>query len=133
MDAELHRTSISAGLVIYKLLSGDPSVKGMATKIFPVAVTAESVNLPFIVFRAVKQEPTETKPQKGYDSCLIAVDCAAENYEDSVTLAELARAAIEDKECEIEGLSLGISLLTDREEFYEEDAYVERLIFTITI
>ncbi len=133
MDAELHRTSISAGLVIYNLLKDDPSVSAMATKIFPVAVTAEEVQLPFIVFRALKQEPTVTKPQKGFDTCLVSVDCAAANYEDAVTLAELTRSALEDKEFEKEGLVLGLCILTDREEFYEDDAFVERLIFTITV
>lgn len=132
MDAQSPKTSISAGLLIYKLLSTHPGVSGMATKIFPVAVTSENVLLPFIVFKAVKQEPTETKPQKGYDTCEIAVDCAAREYEEAVTLAELARSAIEDTGCTEDGLSLGLASLTDREEFYE-DAFVERLIFTITV
>lgn len=104
----------------------------MATRIFPVAITADEAKMPFIVFRAVSQEPTETKPQKGFDSCQIAVDCVGSEYEEAVELAEFARAAIEDASCELEGLSLGLSTLSDREEFYD-DAFVERLVFTITV
>ena len=132
MDAPSPKTSISAGLLIYQLLSGHPGVASMATRIFPVAITADEAALPFIVFRAVSQDPTETKPQKGFDTCQIAVDCVAGEYEAAVELAELARAAIEDATCESEGLSLGLSTLSDREEFYDE-AFVERLIFTITV
>lgn len=132
MDAQSPKTSISSGLLIYKLLSTHTGVSAMATKIFPVAITVENAQLPFIVFKAVSQDPTQTKPQKGYDTCQIAVDCAGREYEDAVELAELARAALEDAECEADGLALGLSTLTDREEFYE-DAFVERLIFTITV
>ncbi len=132
MDAPSPKTSISSGLLIYRLLSGHAGVSQLATKVFPVAITAENARLPFIVFRAVSQDPTETKPQKGFDTCQIAVDCAAGDYEEAVTLAELAREAIEDAECSEDGISLGTAVLTDREEFYD-DAFVERLIFTITV
>lgn len=132
MDAPSPKTSISAGLLIYRLLSEHRGVASMATRIFPVAITADEAKMPFIVFRAVSQEPTETKPQKGFDSCQIAVDCVGSEYEEAVELAEFARAAIEDASCELEGLSLGLSTLSDREEFYD-DAFVERLVFTITV
>ncbi len=132
MDAQSPKTSISAGLLIYQLLSGHEGVSSLATKIFPVAITAENARLPFIVFKAVSQDPTPATPQKGYDTCQIAVDCAGSDYEEAVALAEMAREALEDVSIEAEGLSLSLSLLTDREEFYD-DAFVERLIFTITV
>lgn len=133
MDAKSHRSSISAGLLIFALLNEDPDVSSMASRIFPVALTSEDIPLPFIVFRAISQGDTQTKPSGGCDTCQIAVDCAGKTYEEAVELAEYARSALEDRECERGGLSLGISYLSDREEFYDSDAYVERLIFTITV
>ena len=133
MDAELTKTSISAGLLVYRLLSEDAAVSAMATRIFPVAITAENVTLPFVVFRAVTADPTGGKPGRGFDTCQIAVDCAAGGYAEAVGLAEAVRAALEDRECTRDGISIGISMMTDREEFYDSDAFVERLIFTITV
>lgn len=133
MDARSHKTSISAGLLIFALLSEDPDVSRMASRIFPVAINAEDVPLPFVVFRALKSEDTQTKPSRGYDTCMMAVDCAGGTYEEAVELAEHVRAALEDKECERGGLSLGLCFMSDREEFYDSDAFIERLIFTITV
>ena len=133
MDAESDRSSISAGMIIHRLLSESEDVSAMATKIFPVCITDEKAVLPYIVYRCVKQEPTPAKPQKGYDSCLMAVDCLGDLYSTAVELAESVRSALENGECTADGITLSSCLMTDREEFYEADAYVERLIFTVCI
>lgn len=132
MDAQC-LSSISSGLTVYRILIEDVNVSGMATRIFPVAITSESVSLPFIVYRTVKQDPVPAKPQKGADICQIAVDCVASGYKEAVELAEYARAALESDDGEGTALCFSSCLMTDREEFFEDDAYVERLIFTITI
>lgn len=132
MDAQSH-SSISAGLVIFAILSENEEIGQRVTRIFPVAITAENAKLPFIVYRTVKQEPMPVKPQRGLDSCQVAVDCAAAGYKEAVELAEMVRRALEESDREESGIQIASCEMSDREEFYEDDAFVERLIFTITV
>ena len=133
MDAGLIRSSISAGLLVYKLLDDSKVVKERSTTIFPVCITDDEAQLPYVVFRFASQDPEQVKPKGGPDTCTLVVDCLGDTYGDAVNLAEAVRYTLDDAECAVDGLELSGCVMTDREEFWESDAYVERLIFTITI
>lgn len=133
MDVQLDRTSISAGLIVYKLLTESQAVKETATKVFPVCITDEDAELPYVVFRFASFNPEQVKPDGGPDDCNLIADCLGNGYEEAVNLAEMVRAALENAECSISGLTLSGCVMTDREEFWEADAYVERLVFSLTV
>lgn len=133
MDAPSRRTSISSGLIVYKLLTESAEVSEIATTVFPVCITDEEAALPYVVFRFASQGPEQVKPEGGPDSCQLLVDCLGKSYGDAVNLAEAVRKALEDAECSIADLDLNGCTMTDREEFWEADAYVERLVFTLTV
>lgn len=126
-----NKTSISAGLIIGKILSEDVTVSSMATKVFPVVV--DEAKLPYVVYRCAK---TEVMPIKGLgapDEAMIEVLCMAEDYGGSVELAEAVRNALDFRAAEIPGLRMRKSSFAGREELYENDAYIQALLFRVQI
>lgn len=125
-----NKTSISAGEIIRSVLTSDEEVMAIATKVFPV-VTDEA-KLPYVMYRRAHMEQLPTKGI-GADTVGIEVTCYAEQYTQSVELAEAVRAALDGKQASIDGLSMRSCHLADSEEAWEDDAYVQQLIFTIKI
>ena len=125
-----HKTSLSAGEIIRAVLTSDEGVMAIATKVFPV-VTDEA-KLPYIMYRRAHMEQVPTKGI-GADTVGIEVTCYAEQYTQSVELAEAVRAALDGKQASIDGLSMRSCHLTDSEEAWEDDAFVQQLVFTAKI
>ena len=69
----------------------------------------------------------------GADKVQIAINCYSKTYEGSIELAEAVRAALDNVQGEKSGLAMRSCYLSDGEEFYEDDAYVQGLIFTVQI
>ena len=127
-----NRTSISAGLIIRKMLMEDPEVSRMATKVFPVAT--DTAECPYVVFRAKESGQERVKnPVKRNDTVLMEVCCCGKEYEESVVLAEAVRGALDNRRGEHAGLTMRSCVMTDREEVYEGDAYVEVLTFELKV
>lgn len=124
-------TSISAGLIIGAVLSEDADISAMVTEVFPV-VTDEA-ELPYVSYRTVKMENTAVKGLKTSDTLLMEVNCFAGDYAGSVNLAECVRAALDGKQMSLDGLTMRSCAFEDREETWQDDAYVQRLIFRIKI
>lgn len=129
MDAS--KTSISAGLALAKILWEDQAVSGRVTRIFPVAI--DSAELPFIVFRTVGLEQEAVKSGAGADTAQVEVMCCAEGYEEAVELAEAVRGSLDGVSYSDEEIRMRGCRLSDHDEFWEGDAYVERLVFDIRI
>lgn len=125
-----NKTSLSSGEIIRAVLTSDETVMGIVTKVFPV-VTDEA-KLPYVMYRRAHMEQVPTKGI-GADTVGVEVTCYAEQYTQSVELAEAVRAALDGKQASIDGLSMRSCHLTDSEEAWEDDAYVQQLIFTIKI
>jgi hypothetical protein len=125
-----NKTSLSAGEIIRTVLTSDETVMGIVTKVFPVAT--DEAKLPYVMYRRAHMEQVPTKGI-GADTVGIEVTCYAEQYTQSVELAEAVRAALDGKQASIDGLSMRSCHLTDSEEAWEDDAYVQQLIFTIKI
>jgi hypothetical protein len=125
-----NKTSLSAGEIIRAVLTSDETVMGIVTKVFPVAT--DEAKLPYVMYRRAHMEQVPTKGI-GADTVGIEVTCYAEQYTQSVELAEAVRAALDGKQASIDGLSMRSCHLTDSEEAWEDDAYVQQLIFTIKI
>lgn len=121
-------TSLSVGKIIRSLLVADPTIKAKVTKVFPVVT--DKANLPYIAYRRAGIEP---RPFKGGNADTVTVEVLvfAADYESGVELAEDVRRVLDCQQGEIDGLTIRSCTLTDGEEAYQDDAYVQRLVFTI--
>ena len=61
------------------------------------------------------------------------VVCYTARYADGVELAEAVRAALDYKQGERDGVTMRSCVLTDSEEGYEDDAFLQQLIFQVKI
>jgi len=73
------------------------------------------------------------RPSFRSDTTGIEVICYTDTYEESVTLAEAVRHALDGVSGEIDDLRMRSCYLTDNEEYWQDDAYCQRLIFTVKI
>lgn len=126
------KTSLSAGVIIRDILTKDATVKSIAKKVFPVVV--DNAQLPYVAYRRSRLEHNPTKAKApGADTVQIDVNCYAETYEQSIKLAEAVRAALDYAQGEKDGLVMRSCTLADGEEFYEDDAFVQSLVFKVQI
>lgn len=126
------KSSLSAGEIIYSILSADTDVSRLANKVFPVAVDA--AELPYVAYRRAGMEHNPTKAgQPGADTVRIEINCYAATYSASVSLAEAVRTALDYSQGSATGLTMRSCILTDASEDYEDDAFVQSLTFTIKI
>ena len=126
-------TSLSAGAIIRSLLLADEAVAAKARKVFPVAIDT-TAELPYVLYRRTALEPTPQKTGRpGDDAVLMEVDCFAATYAESVELAEAVRAALDFATGEAAGLRLRACHLTDSEEGWSDDAFVQKLVFNVKI
>lgn len=126
------KTSLSAGEVIRAALLDDKDVMARVNKIFPVATN--SAELPYISYR---RAGFEQNPQKagapGADAIEFEVLCFTAHYTEGVELAEAVRAALDHATITQGDLRLRSCTLTDSEEAYQDDAFVQQLVFTVNI
>lgn len=126
-----NKTSLSAGEIIREILSSDPEVAARTNKIFPVAV--DNADLPYVLYRRVQLEQVPVKDRRGADTVGIEVMCYTSQYTEGVELAEAVRAALDGRQAALDGLRMRSCFLSDSEEAWQDDAYVQQLIFTVKI
>lgn len=126
------KTSLSAGEIIYDVLQKDADVKSITSKVFPVAT--DVAELPYILYRraGLQHEPTKAKAP-GADTVAIEVVCYAKTYKQSLQLAEAVRRALDYRQAETDGLTMRSCVLSDSEEGWENDAFIQQLMFNVKI
>lgn len=129
------KTSLSAGALIREILLDSDEVTSRCAKVFPVAT--DKAELPYILYRraAFDQNPQKSG-QPGADTVQLEVICFTADYDESVELAEAVRGALDnlrDVQTDDETLALRSCYLADSEEAWQDDAYVQQLIFYVKI
>lgn len=126
------KTSLSAGEIIRAVLLEDPEVAGRTNKIFPIAT--DSAELPYILYRrsALSSNPQKSG-QPGADEIQIEITCFTERYSEGVELAEAVRGALDLITAEHDGMRLRACYLSESEEVYQDDAFVQQLVFNAKI
>lgn len=126
------KTSLSAGAIIRDILLSDEEVKRRVNKVFPIVI--DKAQLPYILYRraALKHDPTKAR-MSGADTVTMEVVCYTAKYAEGVELAEAVRAALDYATGEREGMVMRICTLADSEEGYEDDAFVQQLVFQVKI
>lgn len=123
------RSSLSAGEIIRAVLVADPEVSARTGKVYPVV--EDSAELPYVVYRRTQLEQAQVKGQRGADTVGIEVLCYTQHYTEGVELAEAVRDALDGRQAEIDGLVMRSCYLSDSEEAWQDDAYVQQLVFTV--
>ena len=127
----VNKTSLSAGEIIRSILISDAEVMARAHKIYPVIV--DSAELPYIVYRRTQLEQDPVKGRRGADTVGIEVLCYTAHYTEGVELAEAVRGALDGLQGETNGLVMRGCYLSDSEEAWQDDAYVQQLLFNVKI
>jgi hypothetical protein len=126
-----NKTSLSAGLLLRQLLDADEEVKSRVNHIFPVFTSMAT--LPYILYRRRGLAQLPTKQTQPNDSAEIEILCYTQSYTDGVELAEAVRNALDNRRGDVNGLTMRSCLLTDSEELYQDDAFIQFLVFTVKI
>lgn len=128
----VNKSILSAGEIIRSILVADEEVASRANKVFPVV--EDSADLPYIVYRRMAQVQTPVKTTgRGADTAQIEILCYTAKYTEGVELAEAVRDALDGKQGELDGLVMRSCYLEDSEEAWQDDAYVQQLVFRIKI
>ena len=125
------KSSLSAGEIIRAVLTSDPEVTARAKKVYPVV--EDTAELPYVVYRRTQLEQGQVKGRRGNDNVTIEVLCYTKGYTEGVELAEAVRDALDNKTAESDGLVMRSCYLTDSEEAWQDDAYLQQLIFNVKV
>ena len=125
----MRETAISTNKHIYQLLISDEQLNSfVGDKIYPL-VAEESVSYPFIIFTKESANGNYTKDLLTYDTVNISVAIAANNYFETVQIAEQVRAILENHR---DNYFFNI-LFENVSEDYVEDAFIQQLNFSAKI
>jgi hypothetical protein len=127
----VNKTSLSVGEIIYDVLTNDAEVMVRANKVFPVVT--DKATLPYVAYRRSRLEHNPAKGTQGADTVQIDVLCFAAKYGDGVQLAEAVRQALDGKQATKGTLIMRSCTIAGGEEYYENDAYIQELNFTIKV
>lgn len=127
----VNKTSLSVGEIIYDVLTNDAEVMARANKVFPVVT--DKATLPYVAYRRSRLEHSPAKGTQGADTVQIDVLCFAAKYGDGVQLAEAVRQALDGKQATKDTLIMRSCTIAGGEEYYENDAYIQELNFTIKV
>jgi hypothetical protein len=125
------KSSLSAGEIIRDILVNNAEVAARAKKVFPVV--EDSAELPYIVYRRTQLEQEPAKGRRGADTVGIEILCYTQHYTEGVELAEAVRDALDGAQGEKDGLVMRSCYLADSEEAWQDDAYVQQLVFNVKI
>lgn len=128
----LKKTSLSAGSIIRDILLSNEEVKRRTNKVFPIVI--DNAQLPYILYRraALAHNPTK-QGMPGADTVTMEVVCYTAKYAEGVELAEAVRQALDYASGEHGGVKMRSCTLADSEEGYEDDAFVQQLVYQVRI
>lgn len=101
--------------------------------VFPL-VADEGTTYPFVVYRRSALVPSSTKDRYSYqEMASVEVIAASNSYPESITVADEIRKKMENTRGTFSGINIGEITLTNAEEDYLEDTFIQKLNFNITI
>ncbi|MDR2138265.1 MAG: DUF3168 domain-containing protein [Tannerella sp.] len=119
------------GTAIYQLLASDAQVSGMVgDRIFPL-VAVQSTEFPFIAYRRSETSAGYTKDRLYQSVVTVDIVCVGTDYRQGVDMAGAVMDVLEGKrfaQYDIDSIRLDTAF-----EDYADDAFVQTLVFLITI
>lgn len=111
------------------LLANADLVAKVGTNIYPI-VAPENTNGSFIVYAREKYSKKTAKQGVYEDDCQVAITAVADNYDEAVDLAELIDNTLTGNHVNPFGEKFS-AVLTDSSEAFEDNKYIETLLFEI--
>lgn len=111
------------------LLKDDEVVNQVGTNIFPL-IAPESTEGDFIIYMRNKYNKSAVKMGVYQDECEVAVVGISDNYDSAISLASKIDNALSGQHTLENGVRLQITL-SDSTEVFEDDKYIETLVFNI--
>jgi hypothetical protein len=111
------------------LLKDENIVEQVGTNIFPI-IAPETTEGDFVVYIRNKYYKSAVKMGVYQDECEVAVAAISDNYDSAIALA----SKIDNALCGHHTLENGVEIqmiLSDSTEIFEDDKYIETLVFTI--
>ena len=125
--------SLQVGKAIYSLLSSNQQLVSMVDgNIFPL-IAEINTTFPFIVYRREAITPQYTKDYWTSDEVMINVMVASNDYVESIEIADLVRQSLDQKKGEYSGITIKDIRLTQADEDFIDDTYIQYLTFKIKI
>ena len=122
--------SLQIGKAIYHILSEDTGVVDrVQNKIYPLIADVDTT-FPFIIYKRTGITPADSKDRFSYsEEVYVDVVIASDKYNESIEIADLVRSAL------TKGKYDGIKdiQITDADEDYLEDTFIQNLTFKIKI
>ena len=110
------------------LLDNEDIINQVDTNIFPI-IAPENTTGDFIAYSRTKYSKNAVKMGVYQDECEVAVVGISDNYDDAISLASKIDNALSGMH-NLNGVKLQITL-ADSTETFEDDKYIETLVFTI--
>lgn len=126
--------SLLIGKYIYKLLSEDEGLSGLVTpkKIFPLIANADTT-YPFVVYSRTGLSVQYCKDGLVEDSVEMQIIAVSDNYVESLEVANQIRKTLELRRYKDDDIQIRECKLTSVYEEYMEDAFIQRMNFTIKL
>ena len=111
------------------LLKDEEIVNQVATNVYPL-IAPESTYGDFIIYMRNKYNKTAVKMGVYQDECEVAVVGISDNYDSAIALASKIDNALTGGHTLENGVKIQITLV-DSTETFEDDKYIETLVFSI--
>lgn len=111
------------------LLADEAVYNQVGNHIYPI-VAAENTIGDFIVYSRQEYSKSSVKQGVYQDDCKVAVVVVSDNYDNAIALADKIDAALTGTHTINEGVDIDITLF-DSSETYEDNKYIETLLFSI--
>jgi hypothetical protein len=119
------------GTAIYRILTSDAALRGMVVdRIYPLMAKNSTV-FPFIAYRRSGLETGSTKDLLYQHRVTVDIAIAGSDYKQGVEIAQRVIDMLDNKE--FAQYDINSVLLNDSSEDYVDDAFVQMLVFTLTI
>lgn len=122
--------SLLIGKYIYKLLSEDDTLQKLSSKIYPLVAKADTT-YPFVVYSRTNLYPTYCKDGVIENTLDVQVIAVSDNYVESLEVANQIRNVLELKRYKDENIFITDCRLSSVAEEFIEDAFIQKMTFTI--
>ena len=118
------------GNIVRNILLTDDAVKEQVKdNIFPIVAPDDTIG-DFIVYKRMTYSKSSVKMGVYEDKCELAIIALSNNYDNSIALASKIDNSLTGRHLLENGYKLEIAL-SDSTEMYEDNKYIQTLIFTI--